>query len=189
MSSDDAWMRLIAEAIGGEVEVATRRPRMVPSGASIVYRLDDIQAGQRDPQVMRSDQPIPDWLWAANPGNWQGVEWQELLGGVLGPWVMLAPERVVACICHTPRPMTARLAEAGVWTRPDVRGRGFATEATRAWTRLLRPSGRSLLYSTTIDNVASRRVAVKLGAREVGWCWGEGLRMGPVHPLSSLHTR
>jgi predicted GNAT family acetyltransferase len=37
-------------------------------------------------------------------------------------------ERVVS-ICHTPRPVTARAAECGVWTHPAVRGRGYGAAA------------------------------------------------------------
>ena len=44
-------------------------------------------------RVERSDHPLSGSLAAAlrgaNPGNWEPVEWDELLDGRLGPWTMV----------------------------------------------------------------------------------------------------
>jgi RimJ/RimL family protein N-acetyltransferase len=109
-------------------------------------------------------------LAGANPGNWEPDEWQQLLGGQLGPWAMAVHAGEVISICHTPV-SSPLAAEAGVWTRPEFRGRGHAAAVTAAWAALLRPSGRLLFYSTARTNVSSQRVAARLGLRHIGWLW------------------
>jgi RimJ/RimL family protein N-acetyltransferase len=137
-----------------------------------------------------SDMPVGDATRHGNPGNWHPVEWNELLDGSLGPWTMaLAGDRVVS-ICHTPRPITARSAECGVWTAPEFRARGYAAAVTAAWATIMQPSGRHLFYSTDADNHSSRRVVQRLNLRLLGWTWRLSLAPErdpePVHPLSSL---
>lgn len=34
--------------------------------------------------TLRSDEPVPEWTRGGNPGNWEPVEWAELLDGRLG---------------------------------------------------------------------------------------------------------
>jgi predicted GNAT family acetyltransferase len=109
-------------------------------------------------------------LEAANPGNWPPDEWQDLLAGRLGAWVMALVDGRVASICHTPR-LNARAAEAGTWTRTDFRGRGLAAACTAEWAQLLRPSGRLLFYSTSRSNRSSQRVAARLGLHQLGCLW------------------
>ncbi|TME31877.1 MAG: GNAT family N-acetyltransferase [Chloroflexi bacterium] len=77
---------------------------------------------------------------------------------------------MVVSICHTPA-VSERGAEAGVWTRPEFRGQGYAVAVTAAWATLARPSGRHLFYSTAGANVSSQRVAARLGLRPLGWLW------------------
>lgn len=72
-----------------------------------------------------------------------------------------------AAICFCSR-ITARAAEAGVYTEADYRGRGFAAETVRAWAAAVRAGGRIPLYSTAWSNTASRAVARKLGAAQYG---------------------
>lgn len=143
-------------------------------------------------RLERSDGAGREALRGANPGNWQPVEWDELLDGRLGPWTMaLEAERVVS-ICHTPGPLGPQAAECGVWTDPAFRGRGLAAAVTAEWAALLRPSGRHLFYSTDDDNLSSQRVAQRLGLRPVGWTCGLGRVRSRgderVHPLSSLRS-
>lgn len=102
--------------------------------------------------------------------SWAPREWRQLVSGELGPWAMAVVAGRVVAICHASR-LTERAAEAGVWTDPAFRGRGYAAAATAAWASVLAPSGRWLFYSTSSGNRSSQRVAARLGLREVGWLW------------------
>jgi RimJ/RimL family protein N-acetyltransferase len=158
---------------------------------TLVYLIERPPPVTTDAAIVRSDAPQPEWLPRGNPGNWHPREWVELLDGLLGPWSMIVDDHRVLSICHTPRPLTARAAEAGVWTAPDVRGRGYAAAATAQWAALLRPSGRHLFYATRLANHSSQRVAERLNARWLGWVWerrdATGSPDSSVHPLS--HAR
>jgi len=121
--------------------------------------------------VVRSDAPPDERLRRLNPGNWRPGEWDDLLDRDLGPWAMLLLDDRVVSICHTPRPMTERAAECGVWTDPAYRGRGYAAEVTATWADILRPSRRFLFYSTDAANLSSQRVAARLELRPIGWTW------------------
>lgn len=122
-------------------------------------------------QIARSDTPVSERLRRLNPGNWEHEEWNELLDGALGPWAIALVDETIASLCHTPRPVTERAAECGVWTHPDFRGRGYAADVTATWADILRPSGRSLFYSTDAQNLSSQRVAARLRLRPIGWTW------------------
>lgn len=140
--------------------------------------------------IERSDAPTRERLRDANPGGWHPVEWAELLDGRLGPWALAVERGLVVSICHTPRPLTARGAECGVWTHPAFRGRGYGAAVVSGWAEILRPSGRHLFYSTQADNVSSRRLARRLQLRPLGWTWRLGHARhhddGNVHPLCTL---
>ena len=64
--------------------------------------------------------------------------------------------------------------EVGYSIVPAYRGRGFATEATRALIRacLARPEVRRIIAECLDDNLASLRVLEKLGMRRVGSAGG-----------------
>jgi RimJ/RimL family protein N-acetyltransferase len=157
---------------------------------SLVYLIEAPPSVTIDAAIVRSDVPHPERLRCCNPGGWHPREWIELLEGSLGPWTMVVDDRRVLSICHTPCPLTAQAAEAGVWTAPDVRGRGYAAAATVEWTAMLRPSGRQLFYATRLDNHSSQRVAQRLNARWLGWAWevaaAAASRRSNVHPLSRV---
>lgn len=172
---------------GGRAVVATGGPSYVFRDARFastarIVRCDEVGA----------DAALLAALRAANPGNWEPVEWVELLDGRLGPWTMAldGDGPLVASICHTPGPLAPRAAECGVWTRPERRGLGHAAATAAAWAEVLRPSGRTLFYSTEADNRSSQRVAGRLGLRPIGWTWRLASPPDPdapsVHPLCSL---
>jgi RimJ/RimL family protein N-acetyltransferase len=147
-------------------------------------------AVRREPrtEIARSDTPVSGRLRRLNPGNWEREEWNELLDGTLGPWAMALVDETIVSICHTPRRMTERAAECGVWTHPDYRGRGYAADVTATWAAILRPSGRALFYSTDALNLSSQRVAARLRLRPIGWTWSLSRatvgRRDDRHPLS-----
>jgi GNAT superfamily N-acetyltransferase len=109
-------------------------------------------------------------LRRANPANWTADDWERLIGGALGPWAMAMDGGRVASICHCAR-LTRDGTEAGVWTDPDYRGRGYAAAVTAAWSSLMAPTGRRMFYSTAASNRSSQRVAARLGLRCIGWMW------------------
>lgn len=135
--------------------------------------------------VERSDGSSVAHLRNANPGNWHPVEWDELLDGRLGPWALVVDGGRAISICHTPRPLTERAAECGVWTDPPLRGRGHAAATASAWIALVRAPQRHLFYSTDADNRSSQRVAERLQLREIGWTWR--LHRAPRDPGQHLH--
>ncbi|WP_431909741.1 GNAT family N-acetyltransferase [Nonomuraea jabiensis] len=120
--------------------------------------------------VIRSDDPShATRLRPLRPANWEPEEWDELLaGGASAPWAMIVEDGQVAAICHSAR-LTPEGAEAGTWTAPAFRGRGYAAATTAAWAALL-PDVR-LFYSTGADNHSSQRVAGRLGLDAIGWLW------------------
>ena len=121
-----------------------------------------------DARLVHAGTPAADALRPLRPGNWEEDEWADLLAGALGPCSLALLDGRVVSICHTPRPLTALGAEAGVWTDPSFRGRGLAAATTASWAGLLAPTGRHLFYSTSASNRSSQRVAARLGLRPLG---------------------
>jgi RimJ/RimL family protein N-acetyltransferase len=70
-------------------------------------------------------------------------------------------------ICATVR-FTDRALAAGVETVEAWRGRGIASRVVSDWARKVHVMGKIPLYSTTWENVASQRVAAKLGLVQIG---------------------
>jgi GNAT superfamily N-acetyltransferase len=157
----ERWRRLLEDVLG-EIELA---PGSGPS-----YLIEDHVAFPASIPLVRSDAEDFGRLRGANPGNWGADEWQDLLDGRRGPWVMARHADHVISICHTPVSST-RAAEAGVWTHPDFRGHGYAAATTAEWAALVRPSGRLLFYSTSRTNWSSQKVAARLGLRPIGFRW------------------
>ncbi|HEU4732170.1 MAG TPA: GNAT family N-acetyltransferase [Kofleriaceae bacterium] len=172
--------RRILEAGGRSVECTAGPSYVFPDGARFTSTV----------RIERSDASNGAALRHINPGNWDPVEWDELLDGRLGPWAIAVEDDRAVSICHTPGPVTARGAECGVWTMQTYRGRGHAAATTSAWAAILRPSGRHLFYATDADNRSSQLVASRLGLREIGWTWRVSLpRAGggsALHPLSAV---
>ncbi|MEO3871397.1 GNAT family N-acetyltransferase [Nonomuraea sp. B12E4] len=121
-------------------------------------------------EVLRSDDPAhARRVRPLRPGVWEPEEWEVLVGGGAGaPWAMAVEDGQVVAICHSARHTPAG-AEAGTWTSPPFRGRGYAAATTAAWAGLL--PGTHLFYSTSADNHSSQRVAARLGLRPIGWLW------------------
>jgi hypothetical protein len=174
--------------------IVERHDRVVrcSSGPSFVIPPDtrfDISA-----PIVRSDRSKGESLRGAGPGNWEPVEWEELLDGRLGPSTISTEGGRIASICHTPHPPSARGAECGVWTHPDFRGRGHAAATTAAWAAIMQPRGQHLFYRTDAKNLSSQAVARRLNLRSIGWTWRvacppERVDTPVVHPLSSLRAR
>jgi len=164
----------------------------LPLAGNMNYVVPDelIALPRIEARIVRSDARDMASLRSANPGNWLPLEWDDLLDGRLGPWVMAIDGERVASLCHTPGAPSARASECGVWTHPDFRGRGYAATVTAEWIALVRPSFEYLFYSTRMDNRSSQQVARRLGLRPIGWTWrlGHAANEPDVHPLSALRS-
>lgn len=75
--------------------------------------------------------------------------------------VVVDGKAVAVCFCSR---ITARVAEAGVFTAEDYRGHNYATDTVRGWAAGVRATGRLPLYSTSSTNFASQSIARKLRA-------------------------
>lgn len=110
------------------------------------------------------------------PEGWEADEWTQLIrGDESRPWAMAvyhdeSSKGEIVCICHTPARNDV-VAEAGIWTRKDWRGRGLAASTVAAWATTHGPDTATLFYSTSRENVASQAVARKLGLEEFGYIW------------------
>lgn len=97
-----------------------------------------------------------EWL----QGSFNGWIADELPGR--SPIMAIVEDGVPISICFCAR-VSELVAEAGVETAPEFRGRGIAGLATAAWATAIRASGRTPIYSTSWSNGASLAVARKLG--------------------------
>ena len=77
------------------------------------------------------------------------------------PIMAVLEEGVPVSVCFSSR-LSELVAEAGVETTPQCRGRGYAGIVTAAWAAAIRGSGRTPIYSALATNEASLAVARKL---------------------------
>ena len=156
-----------------ELLPAPTRPIEVVGGPSYVFESVSPEASLCSAElvVFTSEGDVSSTLATARPQAWwKADEWADLLAGHLGPWAIGIAAGLVANLCHT-AVASVRAAEAGVWTHPDVRGRGYASIVTRAWATVASTEFQNLFYSTSASNTASRRVAEKMQLRPIGWIW------------------
>jgi hypothetical protein len=96
------------------------------------------------------------------------ADWAPELGDRL-PCVAAVVRGHALAVCCSSRPLevagspASPVAEAGVETVPEARGRGLAPAVVAAWGRAVRARGGEPAYSTSWENRASRAVARKLG--------------------------
>ena len=83
------------------------------------------------------------------------------------PFLALLQNGRAVSVCGSVR-VTPVAHEAGLETRHEFRGRGYAVQVVSAWARSLRDIGRIPLYSTSWQNTASQAVAAKLGLVRYG---------------------
>lgn len=76
----------------------------------------------------------------------------------------------VVAICYSSR-VGEHAHEAGVETAPEWRGKGLGRLAVLGWAASVQRSGRIAFYSTTHENLASRRLAASLRLRYFAEDW------------------
>ncbi len=99
-----------------------------------------------------------------------GFSWLLPLSGSVAyePIVATVVEGNAVALCHCSR-IPGQATEAGLETMAPFRGMGYATEAVAGWSAEVWRRGCMPLYSTAWTNLASQRVAQKLGMV----CYGE----------------
>lgn len=157
----DRCNELLATSVG-QVELTSGPSFRVPPGLSPPATAAVIRSGSGQAYAIEEMRP--------QASGWTADEWQALARGDLGPWAAVAEGARVVSICHCSR-LTEEAAEAGTWTEPAYRGRGYAAAATAAWASLMAPMRRHLFYSTSADNASSQAVATRLGLPLIGWTW------------------
>src|SRR5438093_1111669 len=85
---------VLLESALGPIELA---PSSGPS-----YLIPEQLAYPSDVTLVRSDGNESSTVRTANPGNWTNAEWDQLVEGRLGPWVMAIQRDMVVSTCHTP---------------------------------------------------------------------------------------
>ena len=100
-----------------------------------------------------------------------------LLAPCFGDWLADVPRRQpflaavesgrAVAVCASVR-ISPAVHCAGVETHPDHRRRGHAVRAVAGWAAAVRRLGATPFYSTSWDNVASQRIARRLGFEMVG---------------------
>ncbi|HEX5441480.1 MAG TPA: GNAT family N-acetyltransferase [Ktedonobacterales bacterium] len=78
---------------------------------------------------------------------------------------VIADNRLVS-VAHSSR-RTAAACELGINTVPEARRQGYASAATRAWTRAIQQEGLTPIYSAFAHNTASLRLAAATGYLQV----------------------
>jgi hypothetical protein len=160
-----------------EPPLASPRSDLVPAcRARVLELLSPFTREHRGPAYELPDQlPSDDRareVTAAERDLWlPAFPWLESEFEAVTPVAIAFADGEPAAVCHSPRGMTAAVAEAGVKTIEAFRGRGLATAAVACWARAVQRSGRRALYSTSWENAASQAVARRLSARLYGEDW------------------
>lgn len=145
-------------------------PPTVEGGPTFLIPPDVAAPAVDLPIVVSDDSGMTRAASFERPDNWEEDEWLDLTQGRIGEWAMAHHDDEPVSICHTPA-STEEVAEAGVWTREDFRGRGLAPATLVAWARRERNNKEALFYSTWADNSESLGVARKLRLPPLGWIW------------------
>jgi hypothetical protein len=147
-----------------------------PCRERVIELLGPIEAEWRGPAFVIPED-LPDDSRARVVSFDEGTAWRSAFPWLAehfdasSPVVIAFDDGRPAAVCHSPRGCTAVASEAGVVTLEAHRGRGLATAAVACWARAVQRSGRAALYSTSWENVASRRVARRISARLYGEDW------------------
>ncbi len=101
-----------------------------------------------------------EFAWLAEPDSYRSI----------GPVAAVIVDGQVVSLCFCSR-VPGRATEAGLETLPAFRGQGYAVAAVATWAAAVHARGWHPLYSTEWTNLASQRVAQKLGAIHYGEDW------------------
>ena len=109
----------------------------------------------------QGDQRLSDWRRIGLPDALTDLGFTDS-EDVWRPWCLALEGDEVVALCQTARHQNGG-AEAGVITVPTHRGQGLAAAVTACWSAHPKLAHVTLYYSTWNSNLASQRVAAKLG--------------------------
>jgi RimJ/RimL family protein N-acetyltransferase len=190
---DASWEALAALVMRSPRGNPRDEPTWLPAARSILEAdLGSVTAASGPSYLAEEPREFPMGRAVRTPGDgslprpaeksgWTDDEWRSLMAGELGPWAAAVEAGSVVATCFCSR-LTPLAAEAGVWTQPDHRRRGYASAVTAAWVAQVLETGRIAFYSTSRDNLASQGLAARLGLRPIGWMWqlmGSRSEVGP----------
>lgn len=145
---------------------ATRSP--VTFAREHFFTLETPAPSLPDPAVRLLSEPDLPLLEAATTplamGDWRFGSPQALLAEGQAAGAVLDGELVAVAFTAA---QGERYVDVGIVTRPDVRGRGLATAAAALVCATIQAGGQIPAWGTSEENLASQRVAAKLGFREV----------------------
>lgn len=157
-----ACMSKIAELL------AAQHQALVPA---LIYELPNGLRYQGRARIVRGDSPegerllvrlaergMPEYMVAAGFKS---------IADFWEPWCAALDGGDIASMCYAAR-LGDKGAEAGVYTFQQYRARGLAAAVTASWSSLTALQDRALFYSTSKMNRSSRRVAARLGLRQIG---------------------
>ncbi|MDF3017474.1 MAG: GCN5-related N-acetyltransferase [Thermomicrobiales bacterium] len=154
----------IASQLAEQLEFASGRP---------VIFLDDIYHVLRQPvwparvETVRLLSPADSGLLERAPPDLRGEGWGSssalLREGIAAAAIL---DREIVALCHTTA-RTVQYADLGVATLPAWRNRGLASATAALVASEVQSAGQTPVWSTRATNLASLRVARKLGFQEV----------------------
>ena len=83
------------------------------------------------------------------------------------PFLAVVEDGRAVAVCASVR-ISPAVHCAGVETHPDYRQQGHALRAVAGWAAAVRALGATAFYSTSWDNIASQRIAARLGFEMIG---------------------
>ena len=156
----------LAPALAERISAATNRACRLDE--EIFYTLERPVAGWSQPAVRRlaaADIPLMEAATdALQMGDWRFGSAAVLLADGFAAGAIVAGELVAVGFTAA---RGERLADVGIVTREDWRNRGYSTAAAALVCADIQAAGLTPVWGTSTDNLASQRVAAKLGFAEV----------------------
>src|ERR1700688_2159560 len=169
-AEEPPWRDLdgLPQCLGNVTDLLSHGQPVVTIAPGVIYRLPNGLSYEHPATIVRGDSVEGEQLLARLAER--GLPQSMLDAGFKGvgdfwePWCAALAGDEIASIAFAARLGDAG-AEAGVYTFPGFRARGFAAAVTAIWSSLPSLDGRALFYSTQRSNRSSQRVASRLGLR------------------------
>lgn len=143
----------------------------IQSQLHLIYELPHLLQSEINVQLIdhnsiQGKKLLKSWEVSGLPGNLLELGFKSG-PDIWPPWCAAVVDDEVASLAFTAR-LSDKAAELGLVTVKSFRGRGLAAAAVAGWTTIKELQSRKLFYSTSKENLASQRVAEKLGLRRIG---------------------